>query len=1013
MLLRAFYALSLLCLAGTLTVPVSEYAEGRRDVSKSEQLQNIVTWDEHSIFVRGERIMLFSGEFHPFRLPVPGLWLDVFQKIKAMGFTCVSFYVDWSLVQGNSGEPVFDGIWSLDGFFRAATEAGIYLIARPGPYINAETTAGGIPGWVLRTKATIRSLSQEYLNATQKYISAVGKIIADAQITNGGPVILVQPENEYSTWPGVTNFPNEMNKEYMAYVEQQFRDAGIVVPLMDNDNLVQGFFAPGTGVGAVDLYGIDAYPLRYDCAHPYTWPTIRWPQNWQISHREQSPNTPFAIAEFQGGTGSGWGGVTEDQCAILVNEEAERVVYKNNYAFGVTIFNIYMTYGGTNWGNLGYHGGYTSYDYGAAITEDRLIWREKYSELKLQANFVKASPAYLTAFAGNSVNGSYGAPDSITVTPVLDIKSKTGFYVVRHADFTSTDDTQYQLTVSTSIGNVTIPQLGGHLSLNGRDSKIHVTDYNVGGVNLLYSSAEIFTWASGAGSARTLILYGGEGETHEAAFPSHLGRPSIVEGHGVTIKQKGAAWVIQWSTTPTRRIIQIGSLEVYLLWRNEAYNYWVLELPAAGPVGSFSSPSKEKVIVKAGYLLRSAKIAGTELQLTGDTNSTTSVEVISVPSSKISAISLNGQHLRVSKTSGGKLTSTVSYKAPHINLPNLSQLSWRYIDSLPEIQSGYQDRDWTSLSHTSTTNPRNLSTPTSLYALDYGYHTGSFIYRGHFTSNGQEETLFLNTSGGVGYAHSVWLNDAFLSSWTGAGGVQTYIHNISLAAKLEPRKEYVLTVLIDHMGYDEEAPGTDAIKFPRGILNFGISGHSQDDVKWKMTGNLGGENYRDHVRGPLNEGSMYAERQGYHLPSPPTSKWKKSNPVQDGISHAGIGFFATSFNLNIPKGYDVPLSFVFNTSSSTSSSASAGNNYRCQLYVNGYQFGKYVNNLGPQTVFPVPEGIINHGGKNYIALTLWALDQSGAKINGIELVSTSVIQSGYQSPAAAPQPGWQRRIGAY
>ena len=96
--------------------------------------------------VRGECLMIFSGEFHPFRLPVPGLWLDVFQKIKSMGFTGVSFYVDWSLVEGNTGHVITDGIWSLDKFLSAAGEAGIYLIARLGRYINAETTAGGIPG---------------------------------------------------------------------------------------------------------------------------------------------------------------------------------------------------------------------------------------------------------------------------------------------------------------------------------------------------------------------------------------------------------------------------------------------------------------------------------------------------------------------------------------------------------------------------------------------------------------------------------------------------------------------------------------------------------------------------------------------------------------------------------------------------------------------------------------------------------------------------------------------------
>lgn len=58
-------------------------------------LQDIVTWDDKSIFVRGERIMLFNGEFHPYRLPVPSLWLDVFQKLKSAGFAGASFYTDW------------------------------------------------------------------------------------------------------------------------------------------------------------------------------------------------------------------------------------------------------------------------------------------------------------------------------------------------------------------------------------------------------------------------------------------------------------------------------------------------------------------------------------------------------------------------------------------------------------------------------------------------------------------------------------------------------------------------------------------------------------------------------------------------------------------------------------------------------------------------------------------------------------------------------------------------------
>ena len=83
--------------------------------------------------VYGERVMVFSGEFHPYRLPVPDLWLDVFQKVKALGFNAVSFYVHWALLEGKHGEYSAEGVFAFEPFFEAASQAGIYLIARPGP----------------------------------------------------------------------------------------------------------------------------------------------------------------------------------------------------------------------------------------------------------------------------------------------------------------------------------------------------------------------------------------------------------------------------------------------------------------------------------------------------------------------------------------------------------------------------------------------------------------------------------------------------------------------------------------------------------------------------------------------------------------------------------------------------------------------------------------------------------------------------------------------------------------
>ncbi|KIX93286.1 uncharacterized protein Z520_10929 [Fonsecaea multimorphosa CBS 102226] len=972
------------------------------------------------MFIRGERLMLLSGEFHPFRLPSPGLWLDVFQKVKAIGYNGVSFYTDWGLLEGQPGEVVAQGVFALQEFFSAASQAGIYLTARPGPYINAETAAGGFPGWVLRINDTLRSDTPGYLDATQNYVSTIGAIMAKAQITNGGPVILIQPENEYTTWPGVniSDFPELPQKEYMAYVEGQFRDAGIIVPFVFNDNEVQGDFAPGTGLGETDVYGIDAYPLRYDCAHPTVWPNIRFPRDWQIFHEQQSPSTPFAVLEFQGGTGTSWGTVSQDMCNALVNEEAVRILYKNNYSFGVKIQNIYMFYGGTNWGNLGYMGGDSSYDYGAAMTESRHVWREKYSEMKLQANFFKVSPAYLTAMPGNETNGTYTVTDDITVTPVFATESNTGFYVVRHANWTSLDITPYNMTVSTSIGDVMVPQQGGHLTLFGRDAKLFLTDYDVGGINMIYSSAEVFTWNTDSSGKTVLILYGGANELHEMAFPPSLPAPSVAKGSSTSLHSTPSGWIIQWTVVPDRQILTFGSsLEIHLLWRNDAYTLWTLELEASAPISNFSSPSKDMVVVKGGYLMRTAAMADANLYLTGDLNCTTTVELISSPS-EVECIFFNGEQLTTSTNAQGKLESMINFVEPSLSLPSLADQTWWSISSLPELSDLYSDAAWTECTHTYTTNPLlNLSTPTSLYASDYGFHTSSLLYRGHFTAEGTETSFFANISGGWAFGHSAWLNGTHLGSWAGDPGNKTYAQTFTFPEPLVAGSDYVLTLLIDHMGQDEEAPGTDAVKFPMGLLDFSISNRSKSDVEWKIQGNLGGENYIDKVRGPRNEGALFVERMGYHLPFPPidTAAWSEKNPMDPTVTTIGPGaveFFATNFTLAIPDGYDVPLSFVFANTSASSPATS----YRAQLWINGWQFGKYISHLGPQTSYPVPEGILNYQGVNWVGVSVWSLAGPGgapATLDGLDIVANMPVMSGMARPAVVDSPAWASREGAY
>jgi hypothetical protein len=366
--------------------------------------------------------------------------------------------------------------------------------------------------------------------------------------------------------------------------------------------------------------------------------------------------------------------------------------------------------------------------------------------------------------------------------------------------------------------------------------------------------------------------------------------------------------------------------------RNDAYNYWVLDLPSKAPTDRFASPSATSAIVKAGYLMRTAVIHGETLVLTGDLNATTTIEVVGNPG--CSQLEFNGKRISSGQEEKKVLSGTVKYHVSGAKIPSLANLDWKYIDSLPEIQSSYDDSAWVSANLKSTNNPRALTTPTSLYASDYGFNTGNLLFRGHFTATGAEKTFSLETQGGSAFGASVWLDSTFVGSWPGIDKDGNYNSTFTLP-NLKTGQKCVLTVLIDDMGNNEDfTVGTDDAKQPRGILAYNLDGHAQSDISWKLTGNLGGEDYRDHVRGPLNEGGLYAERQGYHLPRPPTGNWKGGKPT-DGITKAGVAFYTAEFKLDMPDGYDIPLAFNF------ANTTMPVRDYRVQLYVNGYQFGKY------------------------------------------------------------------------
>lgn len=1000
MRLASVGALALAALTATSARRSSQKVQAINFKRASTGLQDVVTWDEYSLKINGERVFIFSGEVHPYRMPVQSLHLDIFQKIKSLGFNAVSFYVFWGLHEPKRGHLDFTGFRDLQPFFDAAREAGIYLIARPGPYINAETTGGGFPGWGTYDRDLWRTENATYYDAWQGYMAEVGAQIAKNEITKGGPVILVQSENEYTGFQS----PYKEDRVYEQQLLDALHKAGITVPITTNDA------SPGGHYTSVDIWGYDSYPNGFDCSHPYTWGSNSVPESFWASHMRYSPNVPNSIYEFQGGAFDGWGGSGYDTCGILTGPEFERVFYKNNFAQSTATLNLYMIYGGTNWAGTAHPGVYTSYDYGSAIAEDRTL-REKYYELKLQANFLKQSPAYLTTRPQNpnAILGAYTGNSALKTSFIFDVVGKkTGFFIVRQSDANSAAAQTYKLTVPTTVGNLTLPTLGGSLTLTGKDSKIHVVDYEAGGTSILYSTGEIATWATIDGRD-VIVLYGNKGELHETAikFTGTTPKVQTVSGSG-QIKQGVVSQTnlaLQYTTTG-QTVVSVGAKTLlYIVDRANAYEFWSLSPPGQGALAAYNT--KNPILVKGGYLIRSLSTSSGTLSLVGDLNSTASFEIIA-PAADSKKVTFNGQSLSLKKTSYGTLLATKSAQLPSVSVPDLKSLTWKTSNSLPEVSSSYSDASWKTANKTSTYNPTKPRTPGGvvLYAGEYGYHTGNILWRAHFTASGGETAFSAHIQGGFAFGHSAWLGDAFIGSWEGDVTHESYNSTFNFPAALQKGKEYVITILQDHMGYEEDwIAASETFKGPRGILAYSFVGASTNVTTWKVTGNLGGEDYVDNSRGPLNEGGLYAERQGWHLPGFDDSKWKNGRPT-DGISAPGVQFYRTAFDLNVPSGVDYPLALAV-------SNSTVNTHYRAQFYVNGWQFGKYVNSIGPQKSFPVPQGILNYQGKNTLAVSLWAQDKAGAKLNDLHLEVRAKIESSMAKVVNQQASSWTKRDGAY
>lgn len=253
----------------------------------------------------------------------------------------------------------------MDAALEMAAAAGLYVIARPGPYINAEVNAGGYPGWLTTIAGRARTDAPDYLAAADEWLTAINGILARHQLTDGGgTVILYQIENEYASFIGRTTGVN-----YMAHLYAKVRADGITVPIFHNGKGRNGFWTPGS-FPAPDsnyLYAFDGYPSANSV--PPDWGYFG--PGGAKGGASASPDTPGFEADFGGGFFDPWGGAPWHGQGYPFERAFdgpvyERMFYLTNVANGIKLQNVYTTFGGTSWGWPPASVVYTSYDYGAA-----------------------------------------------------------------------------------------------------------------------------------------------------------------------------------------------------------------------------------------------------------------------------------------------------------------------------------------------------------------------------------------------------------------------------------------------------------------------------------------------------------------------------------------------------------------------------------------------------------------------------------------------------------------------
>ncbi|XP_033201569.2 beta-galactosidase [Bombus vancouverensis nearcticus] len=309
-----------------------------------------VDYENNQFLLDGKPFRYISGSFHYFRTPRQ-YWRDRLKKMRAAGLNAVSTYVEWNLHQPTENEWHWTGDADVVEFINIAQEEGLFVLLRPGPYICAERDFGGLPYWLLGRVPDInlRTNDPRYMKYVEIYLNEVLDKVQPYLRGNGGPIIMVQVENEYGSYACDT--------EYLIRLRDIMRQK--------------------IGTKAL-LYSTDgSNPNMLRCGFvPEVYATVDFGSNTNVTKnfeimRMYQPRGPLVNSEFYPGWLSHWREPFQRVQTATVTKTLDEML-----SLGASV-NIYMFYGGTNFGyTAGANGGHnaynpqlTSYDYDAPLTE--------------------------------------------------------------------------------------------------------------------------------------------------------------------------------------------------------------------------------------------------------------------------------------------------------------------------------------------------------------------------------------------------------------------------------------------------------------------------------------------------------------------------------------------------------------------------------------------------------------------------------------------------------------------